>query len=321
MAGRRNSRQRHCARTRRCGLLLLASLLIAACTANEPPPRQDPVVVYAAFEDDAAVVETFERYTDETGVLVIVRRGPADRIVNDLIENRVSPPADLLLTRSAVDAWRAAEDSALRPMFSEVLAEQVPAWARDPDDLWFGTAARVAVIARSQRSPLPDIGPDLASLADPAYAGTLCLTTSRKAGNRAIVAGLIGELGVREAELVVRGWIANLAAPPFEDNARLLDALAGGRCQYGIVVDAAPELEPHTAGALATAAWPVDIEAVGVARHAQNPEGAVALAKWLIAEGGSATGLPAYPDAGADMVAMALHYDEAARLAERARYP
>ncbi|MEJ2127526.1 MAG: substrate-binding domain-containing protein [Woeseiaceae bacterium] len=303
--------------------MVAVTMVLAACSSppGEPPVRQDPVVVYAAFEDDARIVAVLERYKQETGVLVIVRRGPAQRIVNDLIDNDVSPPADVLMTRSVVDIWRAAEESALRPMFSDEVSQRVPAWARDPDDLWFATAVRTAVIAHTQQMPLPDSAPDIRSLADPQYSGALCLTTSRSAGNRAIVAGLISEIGGREAELVVRGWIGNLAVPPFEDNARLLEALESGQCRYGIAVDAVPAAEPHATGAVAISAWPADVEAIGIGRHAKNPEGAVALIEWLFRQH-EFSYLPD-PDASqqSNISAVAWHYEEAIKLVERARYP
>jgi iron(III) transport system substrate-binding protein len=295
------SNQRHCEPAGRGNLLILAWVFLAACSPEpaEPPARQDPVVVYAAFEDDGAIVEMFDRYKEETGVLVIVRRGPAERIVNDLINNNISPPADILVTRSVVDAWRAAEESALRPLYSEAVAERIPAWARDPDSLWFATAVDEAV----------------AELANDEFGGKLCLSSSENAINRAVIATLIDRTDLRSAEILVRGWVKNLALPPFATEEQLLAAVAEGRCELGLASRRAASLS-DVAIAEADTLY-TDVGAMGLARHARNPEGAAALVEWLASDfewQGDAP--PVLENVGL----VAWHYEDAVKLAERARY-
>ena len=58
---------------------LVFLLLLSACSPEEPRQPVDPVVVYVAFEDVSAPVEVFDRYKEETGVLVIVRRGRLEK--------------------------------------------------------------------------------------------------------------------------------------------------------------------------------------------------------------------------------------------------
>jgi hypothetical protein len=61
-----------------------------------------------------------------------------------------------------------------------------------------------------------------------------------------------------------------------------------------------------------------DVEAIGVARHARNPDGAVRLLEWLVAD----HTLNGEQEPAVDNVGIvAWHYEEAIRLAERARYP
>jgi len=294
-------------------LVFLALLSGCSPAPEEPPPRQDPVVVYAAFEDDAAIVEMFDRYKKETGVLVIVRRGPAERIVSDLVRNDVTPPADLLMTRSVVDAWLAAEESALRPLYSESVAEKIPAWARDPDDLWFATGVDRAVVVYHGDTPF---APELADLGHDRFSGGLCLSSSANAVNRTAIAMHIDLGDVRTTELMVRRWVSNLALPPFKTESDLLEAIADGRCKIGLASQSAaiatdvPFLEP--------AYLVADVHAIGVARHARNPDGAAALLEWLVSH--SRWDSRALPD-DRNVGLLAWHYEDAIKLAERARYP
>jgi len=295
---------------------LVILLLLAACSPEPPPPPSDPVVVYAAFEDESGLDEIFSEYKEETGVLVIVRRGPAGKIVDDVIENDISPPADVLITRSVVDVWRAAEESALRPISAESMSRQVPQWAMDPDMLWYALAADHAVIAYRGNTP---VATDLPDLADEQFHGQLCLSTSAQPLNRAAIANLIDQLGVRSAEIVVRGWIKNLALPPFATDEVLLGAIADGRCAIGI---AAHSAAVHSdASFLQPATLYADIEAIGVARHARNPEGAVALVEWLVAEFADVQVSGDHNLGRRNVSVLAVHDEEAKKLAERARYP
>ena len=296
--------------------LIVTALLVTACTPEQPVDKapQEPVVVYAAFAEDEAVGRLFDRYREATGAVVIHRYGDAQAIVDDLIRNDISPPADVLITRSATGAWRAAEESALRPLFSEALHERVPDWARDADDLWYAMSADIAVIASSSGGD--DIADSFASLADAAFAGRLCLSSSRNAINLAAIAMMISQGGIRDTELAVRGWVDNLAAPPFATEAELAAAIAAGDCGTGIlsrsVTQGSDGLEfqlPEST--IAT------ISAVGIGRHARNPDGAQELIEWLIDE------LPPI-DAGelplVNASTAAWNAEDARKLAERARY-
>ncbi len=287
---------------------------------ESPEVGKEPVVVYAAFEDDVALVDASERYTDETGVLVIVRHGVATNIVEDLIENRISPPADVLATRSVVDAWRAAEESALRPLFSEPAREHVPAWARDPDDLWFATGARAAVVVHNLANLHADDLPDVSTLAEPQFSGSLCLSSSAIPVNRTVIATMINELGVRPAELVVRGWIQNLAMPPFDDESQLIEAIDSGACGIGIVSNPALESSNADLKVIMPTTPYADVETVGIARHARNPDGAVELVEWLLADSGFAFTSGDQSPNRENVSVVAWHYEDAVKLAERARY-
>jgi iron(III) transport system substrate-binding protein len=259
--------------------LVALSIVLAACAGPDEPPateaRKEPVVVFAAFEDDTALRELMAAYTEESGIHVVVRRGAAEKIVDDLIENRITPSADVLMTRSVIDAWRAAEEGALRAIVADAVLERAPAWRRDPDNLWTSTNVRTAVIAAAVNIQR-DL--DYASLAEQRFAGKLCLSSSQNQVNQLVIAMLIDELGVRDTQAIVRGWMENLAIPVLDSDEEVLAAIGNGQCELGLVWGSAapaPGLSLHSpAGAFA------DVAAIGIARHARNPDGALALLAW-----------------------------------------
>lgn len=300
----------------RPGNVVVAAAAVAACSPGEPAVEAlvDQVVVYAAEEYRGTISPLFEQYEDESGTIVIVRFGAPRDVVADLIRNDISPPADLLLTSSVMAVWPAAEEGALRPMHSQAADELIPAWARDTDDLWLGLRFDAAVIAPAVMD-LPD---DFASLADGRFANRLCLSSPANPINQVVIAMLIDSQGARQAELTVRGWVRNMALPVFATEEALAGALGDGRCQAGIVsasVADAAGLSRHRM----RHSWG-DVDAIGVARHARNPDAALRLAEWLIRQM-APSGFAGSGQAGEKNVGLAAWYrDDAVRLAERAGY-
>lgn len=302
----------------------LAVLAFAACggepdgeDASRPAtPRPEPVVVYAAHDDPTWWPGVFERFTRDTGIRVTVRHRDAATIVNEVIRDHGTPPADVLLTPSVYGAFRAADEGALRPLRSEVVETRVAPALRDPDGFWAAARTRYAVIAHA--SDLEDVPAvtEFEALAGADYAGQLCLATSSLPLNRVLLATLVDAHGAREAELTVRRWMKNLAVPPFDDETTLRDAIRDGTCRLGILSsDAAVGL--NVINATAGNALVVDIDGIGIARHAREPEAALQLIEWLLAyedDGPTLTSV-VHPVANA-----AWRIDDAIGLAERAGY-
>ena len=257
----------------------LMLLLLVACGGEQggEQERFAPVVVYAAYDDDKYLAELFADFTKQTGIPVTLRQGEPGRLVDDVIANRGAPPADVLLTTSAADAWHAADEGALRPIGAANL-DDVAEYLRDPDRLW--TATRMSAIVIAERANADLASPaNYADLGKPDYSGLLCLSSSFLATNRSLVAMLISELGTKPAERVVRGWVRNLALPVFETEAELSAAVDAGTCDYAILSSS------RLAGArkLPEPAY-VEIEGIGIARHARYPESAERLIDWMLSE-------------------------------------
>lgn len=288
------------------------------------PVEQNAVVVYAAYDDKTYLPAVFTEFTQETGTIVIVRNGEMPGIVDDVILKRTDPPADVLITPSVAGAWRVAEASEFRPNYSAAI-ENVPNALKDPDKYWSALSYRTAVVAYdAQQVDAAALG-TYEDLSAESLRRKVCLASSQLPINRAVIAMLINKLGKREAELAVRGWVANLARPVFATEQQLLRALTAGECAVGIVSSdalAGSRLAVH-----APAEIYFDIEAVGVTRHARNPDAAIALVEWLLGKEvqtrhAAQTGrLPATDAVGlVPIVAVAAGLEEAVKLAERARY-
>ena len=324
-------------------------LFVAGCTADEPAVQepQDPVVVYASYADKTYLPGMFSRFTDETGIVVIVRHAGREEIVDDLIADEIVPPADVIITQSVRGITRAADDGWLRPVPAGTVPDSVPQSFVDSDGFWVALAYRVPVIVRDPRvEGLP--GPaTFDDLANEQYRGRLCLASSSRLVNRTVIATLINDRGVRDTELLVRGWAANLATTPPDSEAAMLRAIEEQRCAVGVASSTAfltattSNADLHSE-ARAPAGAGIDVESAGIGRHARNPDGAATLIAWMLEdefqqEHSVATLQSPVSDAVRDDIAARLRFDrasisrgsanvawvdeDAVRLAERARFP
>jgi iron(III) transport system substrate-binding protein len=273
-------------------LLAGMPLWLSGCDGSQQPAAADApaaVVVYSARAEQL-IRPIFEAYTAETGVPVRYITDSEQPLIQKLLAEGDTTSADLLLTVDAGNLWYAAEQGALRPVDSDVLRANVPAHLRDPEDRWFGLSVRARTIVYDTRSVDPGTLTDYAGLADAQWRGRLCLRTSEKVYNQSLVAMLIAQHGEERTEQIVRGWVANLATSVFANDTQLLEAMAAGRCEIGIVntyylarlqsenpdLPVAVHWAPAESGGVH-----VNVSGAGITRHARNPEGARTLLEWL----------------------------------------
>jgi iron(III) transport system substrate-binding protein len=272
-------------------ILAATAALLAGCAEHEN--GGDDIVVYSARQAHL-IQPLFDRYTEATGTPVRFVTDNAGALLQRLRSEDGNTPADLLLTVDAGNLWRAAESGMLRPVDSGALREHIPARLRDPQDRWFGLSVRARTIVHSTERVTPAELSTYAALADEKWRNRLCLRTSKKVYNQSLVAMLIAQRGEARAEEIVRGWVANLAAPPFANDTAVLEAIAAGQCDVGIVNSYYfGRLEQDSPGLPLALFWAnqdaggdargvhVNVSGGGVVRHAGNPEGATDLLEWL----------------------------------------
>jgi iron(III) transport system substrate-binding protein len=243
-------------------------------------------VVYASYTDEDYLPSLFTAFTRETGIPVTVRHREERQNVSEVIEKRGSPVADVLLTRAVQGVWLAADEGALLPLQSEMIPDVVPDWLRDPDGYWTATGFAPIFIALNENAEhgFDDAISNYEDLGKAEFRSRVCLSSTALAVNRTLIANLIADHGVRPAEIIVRGWIANLALPPFESEQELLQAIGTSTCDVGVVsgVAFARFGKPGIAVRLPYPGY-VDLEAIGIGRHARSPDAARRLVEWFIA--------------------------------------
>jgi iron(III) transport system substrate-binding protein len=249
----------------------------------------ETLVVYSA-RNEQLIKPVFDAYSRETGVEVQFTTGDAAVLIERLAAEGRNSPADVLMTVDAGELWNAAERGLLQPVKSVVLERNVPAHLRDPGNRWFGLSMRARTIAYSPKRVDPASLSTYEALAAPAWKGRLCLRTSKKVYNQSLVATLIAAQGEATTERVVRGWVANLATDVFANDTQLLEAIAAGQCDVGIVntyyfgriVKERPDFPVNLFWANQGAGGVhVNISGAGIARHSRRSAAATRFLEWL----------------------------------------
>lgn len=266
-------------------LVALAALLAIPATAW---PASEVTVYSARIEQ--LIRPLFDAFTRHSGIgvrFITDKEGP---LLERLRTEGANTSADLLLTVDAGNLWQAAESGLLQPVRSAALEANIPAHLRDSRGLWFGLSVRArTIVYNSGRVKPPELS-TYEDLASPKWKGRVCLRTSKKVYNQSLVAMLLAQHGEATTQRIVRGWVDNLAAPVFADDTMMMDAIAAGQCDVGIVntyyFGRLKQKSPELPLALY---WPnqgssgvhVNISGAGVTRHAKNRAGAIELLEWL----------------------------------------
>jgi len=267
---------------------LTAACLVALFTV--PVARAaDGLVVYSARKYQL-VEELFAEYGRERNIEVRFVTDDGAPLVQRLRAEGPRSPADVLMTVDAGDLWRAKDAGLLRAVRSDILAANIPAHLRDPDGYWVGLSVRARTIAYATGRVEPDELSTYRDLADPRWKGRLCLRSGKHVYNQSLVAVLIAAYGELETEKIVAGWVDNLATAPFSSDTLLLEAIAAGQCDVGIVnsyyLGRLQSERPDFPVALHWADQDgagvhVNISGAGVTRHARNPDEALRFLEWL----------------------------------------
>lgn len=253
------------------------------------PEITGPVVVYSSRQEHL-IKPLFDRFTAETGINVQYQTGEDGPLIARLQAEGQQTFADVLYTVDAGNLWAAAEKGLLASVDSDILEANIPAHLQDPMNRWFGLSVRARTIVYSTERVDPAELSTYEALADPKWQDRLCLRTSRKVYNMSLVATMIARLGEEQAQGIIEGWVENLATRVFSSDTLLIEAIAAGQCDVGLVntyyLGQLQADNPDIPVALFwanqdTSGVHVNISGAGITSYAKNRAGAVRLIEWL----------------------------------------
>ena len=264
-------------------------ITVLALSIVLPVFATDEIVIYSARKEHL-IKPLFDVYTKKTGLNIRYVTDKAGPLTARLKAEGSNTPADLLITVDAGNLWQAAQQGLLSPVQSAILAENIPAHLRDPENQWYGLSVRARTIVYSTERVKAGELDTYEGLADAKWNNRLCLRTSKKVYNQSLIATMIERLGEREAERVVSAWVGNLATDPFSNDTKTMQAIAAGQCDAAIVntyyFGRLKRKDPTVPLALfwpnqATNGVHINVSGAGVIRYAKHRDAAIKLLEWL----------------------------------------
>ena len=247
------------------------------------------MVVYSSRIDEL-IKPVFDAYTEKTGVKVKFITDKEAPLMQRIKAEGQNGVADLLLTVDAGNLWQAEQMGILQPFTSKVIDTNIPLQYRAASHAWTGLSLRARTLAYSTERVKPEEMTTYEALADKKWEGRLCLRTAKKVYNQSLTATLIETHGAGKTEEIIKGWVNNLATDVFSDDTAVLEAIAAGQCDVGIVntyyYGRLHKQKPELPVKLF---WPnqadrgvhVNLSGIGLTKHAPHPEAAKALVEWM----------------------------------------
>lgn len=271
----------------------LVSVLSFSPAAVATEAAKDNVITVYSSRKEHLIKPLFDRYTAKTGTQVRFITDKAGPLMARLKAEGASTPADIFMTVDAGVLWQASEEDLFRKVDSPVLEAAVPANLQSAKDDWYGLSIRARTLVYSTDRVKPSDLSTYEALANDDWKGRVCLRTSKKIYNKSLVATMINTLGEEKTEAIVKGWVANLAAPPFSNDTKTMQGVVAGQCDVAVVntyyYARLMKKDPQTPLALF---WPnqdgrgvhINVSGAGITKHAKNPEAAQKLLEWLAGE-------------------------------------
>jgi len=267
--------------------VLAAALLAAGCSGDDG----ETLTVYSGRH--YGIETAFEEFEDSAGINVEFLTGNDAELRERIAAEGEDTEADVYLTVDAGNLWAAAEEGIFQPLESAVLADAIPEELRDADNRWFGLAVRArTIVYNTDLVDEADVPSTYEELADEEYAGRLCLRNANNDYQQSLVASMIAADGEDAVVEVLKGWAHN--AEIFANDVALLDAMAAGACEIGVVNHyyLARLLEEHPDAPIALK-WAeqdgrgvhINISGGGVTRYADDIPLAQQFLEWLATDG------------------------------------
>lgn len=267
------------------GLLIIPLFLMDFLQAEE----SQELVVYSARKEHL-IKPILDAYKEKTGIGVRYLTDKAGPLLARLQAEGSSTQADMLITVDAGNLWHAAQIGVLEPVQSQTLLRNIPSSLRDDTNQWFGLSVRARTLVYNTDRLKPTQLSTYESLSEPSWKNRLCLRTSKKVYNQSLVAMMIARHGEATTENIIRGWVKNLAVPVFPNDTKVMEAIASGRCDVGIVntyyFGRLIKKKPNLPLALF---WPnqnssgvhVNVSGAGITRYSKHKPQATKLLEWF----------------------------------------
>jgi len=213
--------------------LLLSFLIGLGVLASQPVQAADTINIFT-YRQPALLAPMLDAYTEKTGITFQTVYAPKG-LVARLQSEGENARADMVLTVDISRVKELADSGLLAPLASSVIAENVPAHLRAPDDSWTALSLRAGILAVSKSRVAKGSLTQIEQLAEPEWKGRVCTRKGSHVYNRALVASLIAHHGSEQATTWTSALVDNLARRPQGNDRAQAKAIFAGECDVALM--------------------------------------------------------------------------------------
>ncbi|MGJ8625064.1 MAG: extracellular solute-binding protein [Yoonia sp.] len=274
--------------------LTLTALLVSTAV---PAFADGDLNLYSSrhYDTDERLYSDFE---EATGITINRIEGNANELAARMQAEGVNSPADVLITVDTSRLEGGKDAGILQSIDSAILEERIPANLQDSDNQWFGFSQRARVFFYD-KADVTNPPQTYLDLADPAYAGLICIRSSTNTYNQTLLASIIENHGEDAARAWAQGVVDNMARSPQGGDTDQLRGIVSGECEIAVsnTYYFARALRTDVDGLsdsidMIGLQWPsqdaegahVNLSGAGVAAHAPNRENAILFLEYLASD-------------------------------------
>ena len=209
---------------------ILASALAAALATSAAAEGELNLYSSRHYDTDERLYGDFE---EATGIRINRIEGKGDELIARMEAEGANSPADILLTVDTSRLARAKNAGILQSIDSEILEARVPGYLQDSDNQWFGFSQRARIIFYD-KNDVANPPRTYLDLADPAYAGKICIRSSSNTYNQTLLASIVTHHGAEKGLEWADGVVANMARAPQGGDTDQLRGLVSGECEIAV---------------------------------------------------------------------------------------
>ena len=274
--------------------MTLAALLLSSAV---PVLAEGELNIYSSrhYDTDELLYSEFE---EATGITINRIEGNADELSARMQAEGVNSPADVFIAVDTSRLERAKNAGILQSIESDVLEAEIPDNLQDSGNQWFGFSQRARVIFYDE-ADVANPPMTYLNLADPAYAGLVCIRSSSNTYNQTLLASIIENHGEEVARAWAQGVVDNMARSPQGGDTDQLRGIVSGECEISVsnTYYFARALRTNIEGLsenidMIGLQWPsqdaegahMNLSGAGVAAHAPNRENAILFLEYLASD-------------------------------------
>jgi len=213
--------------------LRLLPFIMLAGLASPLHAADDELIIYSG-RSDKFVRPVMDRFTEKTGIKVILHSSSATSLLNKLRLEGPRTQADAFLSNDA-GSLQIGEEMGFFGEISPDIADVIKPTLRSPNARWLGLSARARVLVVNKNSPQANTIKSVFDLAAPQLKGRLGITNS---SNESFIAGAtVYQLAAGEEK--TRAWLQgikdNSNGQVFNKHSKIVAAVASGKLDVGLV--------------------------------------------------------------------------------------